>query len=182
MFSLTIQRSYPLTWKYIDPPEVKWNLVDNHQEGLGPHSLWVAPMSTVARVGCLWWNCPQGIFPSQPLEILQLGALLILAWGKPSCSSYISPEADIPSSNERLSLICCFPLQLWYYLCSWSCQGHQRQWLQPGKLCLSVRKPSLLMQAGCCSSTAGRCCPYRSSWPPTDLFRRNCAFCKRVPG
>ena len=28
---LTIQRSYPLTWKYTDPPEVKWTPTPSHQ-------------------------------------------------------------------------------------------------------------------------------------------------------
>ena len=39
---------------------------------------------------------------------------------------------------------------------------------------MSTCKSCLHMGAGCCSSTA--------SWPPTDLFRRNGAVCKRGPG
>ena len=39
---------------------------------------------------------------------------------------------------------------------------------------MSTCKSCLLMEAGCCSSTA--------SWPPTDFFRRNGACCKGGPG
>ena len=55
---VALQEDGKTWWKYADPPDVKWTLVDNHQEGPGPHWVWVAPKCLqLPGVGCLWWNC-----------------------------------------------------------------------------------------------------------------------------
>ena len=45
---------------------------------------------------------------------------------------------------------------------------------------LLVSAQALSSLGGRLCSSAEHCCSHRSSWPPTNLFRRNCANCKRV--
>ena len=93
----------PLTWKFIDLREVKWNLVDNQQKGPGPHWVRVAPMSTVGRVDCLWWNCPKESFhPTSGNSAL----------GGASHPGTFPERRTFLFTMKRLSLICCFPVQL----------------------------------------------------------------------
>ena len=54
---LTIQDGYPLAWKQTDPPEAKSTLIDTSQAEPSPHWVWVASMSTGARVNHRLWNC-----------------------------------------------------------------------------------------------------------------------------
>ena len=57
----------------------------------------------------------------------------------------------------------------WYAACS-CIICHQ------AKTAMSKRMSCLLIGAGCSPFTTGGCCPYRGSWPPSDLVTRTMRF------
>ena len=126
-------------------------------------------LSPVVRVGCHFVELPQGIFLSQE-NLSDWGRFSHWQWDKPSCSSYISLEADI-SCPRNGSMICCLPLHRCHYLCLDMPRSPARM-APTRKLCFSVREPHwgwLLLFYGWALSHQGPKMAATSAWSATAV-------------
>ena len=115
------------------------------------------------------------ICPFQPLGILQVGALLSLAVEQAKLklqrrtfffqwTAFI--DLQFSSPTLVLPMLVVMPRSPAAMAPTWET--------------LLVSAQALSSLGGRLCSSAEHCCSHRSSWPPTNLFRRNCANCKRV--
>ena len=141
-------------WKYTDSERRRgpwWTIIRRTWSalGLGSGSTYVSTTQSALSLVEL----SQAIFLSQALESSVIGTPLTLAVVQAKSLKLLFPRGELSLFQGTVSMICCFLPTLVSPICSRSC-GHQRLFLSARKLCL-------LMDAGYCSFTAGRCCSYR---------------------